>query len=94
MDQISLPLLLLVAVLIAGGIYIRRRYGNLSERLTQWVEATTGITAATIVRGLALLTLLAWAVIFLIQGGAEEEGLDAIFEKFLPDRQEPEAGEP
>ena len=93
MDQISLPLLLLAVVLIAFGVYVRRRYGNVYERLSRWVEATTGVTMRSIVLGLSLLTLLAWAAIFLVSGGGEEEGLDALFEKFMPYEAEPEAGE-
>ena len=93
MDGTGLTLLLLVAVLIAFGVYLRRRYGNLYERLSEAVERATGLAMPTIVRGLGILTLLAWAAIFLIYGGDKEEGLDAIFQEFLPHLQQ-EAEEP
>ena len=93
MDRTSLTLLLLVAALIALGIALRRRYGNIYERLSEVVERTTGLAMATIVRGLGILTLLIWAVIFLTSGGDKEEGLDAIFQEFLPHLKQ-ETGEP
>lgn len=86
MDQISLSLLLFVALLIGFGIYMRGKYGNLYLRFSEVVERRTGITMATVVRGLGLLTLVVWAAVFLTYGGDKEEGLEAIFQDFLPDR--------
>ncbi|MDJ0609220.1 MAG: hypothetical protein QNJ67_09605 [Kiloniellales bacterium] len=93
MDQISLPLLLLVVALIAMGIYVRRRFGNLYERFSEVVERATGRSMRSIVQGLAILTLILWAVVYLTFGGDQKEGLEAIFQEFLPDSKD-QAREP
>ena len=93
MDQISLPLLLLLVALVALGIYVRRRYGNLYERFSEAVERATGLTMTSIVQGLAILTLIVWVVVYLTFGGDQKEGLEEIFQEFLPDSKD-QAPEP
>lgn len=83
MDPLTIKLIALVVALVIFGISLRRRYGNLYTAFGQWVEATTGISRATIQRALGLLTLAAWAVVYLLYGRAEEEGLSELFPDVL-----------
>lgn len=84
MDGSSLTLLLFVAVLIAFGAYLRWRYGSLYKKLSDLFERTTGLTMATIVQVLGILTVVIWAAIFLTRGGDRTEGLDELFQDYLP----------
>ncbi len=79
MDPLTIKLIAFVVVLIAFGISLRRRYGNLYAAFGQWVERATGVSMTTILRALGLLTLAAWAAVYLLYGGAEEEGLGELF---------------
>lgn len=83
MDPLTIKLIALVVVLVIFGISLRRRYGNLYSAFGQWVEATTGVSMTTILRALGLLTLAVWAVVYLLYGRAEEEGLQQLFPKVL-----------
>ena len=75
MDMGSLALLAAVAALIAAGLVMRRRYGNLYQRLATALERTTGWSMAGVARGLGLLTLVLWAAIYLLYGSERETGL-------------------
>lgn len=79
MDPITIKLIALVVVLAFLGISLRRRYGNLYAALTRRLEGATGLSMTTILRALGLLTLAAWALVYLLHGGAEEEGLEQLF---------------
>jgi len=83
MDPVTVKLIALVVVLTVFGISLRRRYGNFYAAFTQWVERTTGISTASILRALGLATLAVWAVVYLLYGGAEQEGLKELFPDVL-----------
>lgn len=72
----GLALLILVGLFV---VFIRRRYGNLYQALGSALERRTGVTMAQVARVLGLATLAAWALVYLLYGQAEEEGLDSLF---------------
>jgi amino acid permease len=72
------PFVVLVALGLAAFL-IRRRYGNLYEAFTETVERATGLTMTTIVRGIGILTLVVWALVYLIYGGEEDNALGQLF---------------
>ena len=81
-------LVALLFLLAVGVVMLRRRYGNIYAALTLVVERATGLPMATIVRGLGILTLVGWAVVYLFFGGPGENDLEQQFRKAF---QRPEA---
>jgi hypothetical protein len=81
-DQATGWLLLGLAVLlVVAALHIRRRYGNPYAALTKAFERVTGLPMAAVVKGLGVLTLLAWAVIYLMFRDPAESGLDRLFHR-------------
>ena len=79
MDQTTAWLLALVILVIAFGVYLRRRYGNLYVRLSDAMERATGIGMATIVRAIGVLTLAVWVAVYALSGAGPETGLGDLF---------------
>lgn len=79
MDQPTGWLLLVLAAAVAGGVLIRRRYGNLYASLAKAFEQATGLRMATVLRVLGILTLVGWAVIYVSLGDGAESDLDRLF---------------
>jgi amino acid permease len=73
------PFVVLVALGLVAFL-IRRRYGNLYQVFTEAVERATGLTMTTILRGIGILTLVVWALVYLIYGGDEDNALDQLFQ--------------
>ena len=80
MDQSTAWLLACFALVIASGLYLRRRYGNIYRRFSEALEHLAGFPMATIVRGLGVLTMVIWAVVYLMSGSERETGLEGLFE--------------
>ena len=68
MDQTTAWLVAFVILIVAFGVYLRRRYGNLYARFSDAVERVTGFPMVAIVRAIGILTLAAWAVVYLLSG--------------------------
>lgn len=80
MDQVTPWLVALLLLLAVLALEIRRRYGNPYAVITTAIERITGLSMLSIVRGLGILTLVGWALIYLFYGGAGETGLGDLFE--------------
>ena len=80
MDQDTARLFALLIALIISAFFLRRRYGNVYKAMTEALERTTGLEMTTIWRGLGILTLIVWGLIYLIYGGQEDSGLDRLFQ--------------
>lgn len=81
MDHGTRWLVVLLVLLVVGVVMLRRRYGNIYAALTRVIERATGLPMATIVRGLGVVTLIGWAVVYLFFGGEGENDLGQLFRK-------------
>lgn len=80
LDQAMSWLFILILVpVVAAGIFLRWRYGNLYTRMTGVIERRTGLEMATVVRALGVLTLVVWALVYLFFGGSGA-GLGPLYE--------------
>ncbi len=86
-------LVALLVLLAVGAVMLRRRHGNIYAALTLVIEQATGLPMVTIVRGLGIVTLIGWAVVYLFLGGEGEIGLDQLFRKAFQGPESGEAGE-
>ncbi len=92
MDHDTARLFALLIALIISAFMLRRRYGNVYKAMTEALERRTGLSMTTIWRGLGILTLIAWGIIYLTYGGEEDIGLDRLFDGlFQAPSGEPEA---
>lgn len=79
MDYTTTGLIALLIAIIATGVVLRRRYGNVYRRMADAFEQATGISMVHVVRGLGILTLIGWAVVFLILHDGSEISLDQLW---------------
>jgi len=79
MNDTGLWLIAVLGCAVVLAVLLRRRYGNLYAKLTGAFERTTGLGWPTFLRALGILTLLAWAVVYLAFGSGEK-GLGELFQ--------------
>ena len=77
--------LAVLLLLVLFAVLVRRRFGNVYQALGDALERRTGITMAQVARALGLLTLAAWAAVYLLFGSDEKEGLDSLVPHKLTD---------
>ena len=82
MDQTTTGLIGLLITLIVTGVMLRRRYGNLYSRASDAFERATGLSMTVVVRGLGILTLVGWAVVYLLIHDGSEIDLEEIWPSF------------
>ena len=75
----------------AGLFLLRWRYGNIYDGLKQALERAAGLGMATVVRGLGILTLVVWAMVYVFFGSEEETGLEQLFQRLLGGSEQTEA---
>ena len=78
MDRTTAWVLALVLTIVAFGAYLRWRYGNLYQRLSAAVERATGVKMVVVVRALGILTVVAWAVVYVLSRSDPDTGLEEL----------------
>ncbi|MCP4250073.1 MAG: hypothetical protein GY778_23775 [bacterium] len=80
----------LFTAIVAVAVLLRRRFGNLYDGLKQGIEQTTGWSMTSIVRGLGIVTLIVWALVYLFFGSDERTGLDQLLKNVFGRKDAPE----
>ncbi len=91
MDPTTQRLVAALAIIVVLAVLLRRRYGNIYDGLKQTFERATGLGMASVVRGLGILTLVVWALVYVFFGGEEETGLEQLFQRVLGGSEQSEA---